>query len=43
METDAITPPTAIPRSVGIPNPYFFIFTAGGSSKNADQRMIMLS
>ena len=37
METDVITPPTAVPRSVGIPNHYPFIFTAGGSSNNEDQ------
>ena len=43
VETDVITPPTAVPRSVGIPNPYFFIFTAGGSSKNEDQMIKMLS
>jgi len=36
METGVITPPTAVPHSLGIPNPYSFIFTAGGSSKNED-------
>ena len=37
MKKDVITPTTAVPRSVGIPNPYSFIFTGGGSSNNEDQ------
>jgi hypothetical protein len=36
MKTDVITPPATVPRSFGIPNPYSFIFTAGGSSNNED-------
>jgi len=37
METVAITPPTAVPHSVGILNPSSFSSTAGGSSNNDDQ------
>ncbi len=37
MKTDLITPTTAVPRVLGFPNHYSFIFTAGGSSHNEDQ------
>jgi len=36
IKTDVITPTTAVPRVLGIPYPYSFIFTAGGSSNNED-------
>lgn len=37
METDAITPPTAVPRSVDIHNHSPFIFTSSGSSNIEDR------
>ena len=37
MKTDLIAPTTAVPRVLGFPNHYSFIFTAGGSSNNEDQ------
>jgi hypothetical protein len=37
METDAITPPTAVSRSVDIPNHSPFISTTSGSSNIEDQ------
>jgi hypothetical protein len=37
MERDVITPPAAVSHSVGIPNPYPFIFTADCNSINEYQ------